>query len=70
MNKGLWIARKNHLLCLIKKVSDGFGGDDFVNLQSHCKEVIESHPGELIEEAIACYTEQVELMRYYGEYAI
>tara|TARA_R110000868_G_scaffold90899_2_gene251945 strand:- start:68 stop:277 length:210 start_codon:yes stop_codon:yes gene_type:complete len=65
MNKGLWIARKNYLCTLIKKVSDVYGGDDIEFLRQHCKEVIEMSPGEKIEEAIACYTQMVEQSKYY-----
>jgi len=67
MNRGLWIARKNYLCALIKKVSDGHGGDDIELLRQHCKEVIDAHPDEKIEEAIACYQEQVEQLKYYQE---
>lgn len=67
MNKGLWIARKNYLCTLIKKVSDGHVGDDIEFLRQHCKEVIEAHPDELIEDAIACYQEMVEQLKYYPE---
>ena len=69
MNRGLWIARKNYLCTLIKKVSDGHGGDDIEFLRQHCKEVIEAHPDELIEEAIACYQEMVEQLKHYPERA-
>ncbi len=65
MNRGLWISRKNYLCSLIKKVSDGHGGDDIVWLREHCFEVIESHPDELIEDAIVCYFDLVEQLRYY-----
>lgn len=67
MNRGLWIARKNYLCTLIKKVSDGHGGDDIEFLRQHCKEVIDVHPEEKIEEAIACYQELVEQLKYYTE---
>lgn len=67
MNRGLWIARKNYLCSLIKKVSDGHGGDDIEFLRLHCREVLESHPEEKIEEAIICYEEMVEQLKYYPE---
>lgn len=70
MNRGLWIARKNYLCGLIKKVSDGHGGDEIEFLSQVCKEVIELHPGENIEEAIACYESMVEQLKYYTERAI
>lgn len=65
MNKGLWIARKNYLCTLIKKVADAHGDDDIELLRQHCKEVLDAHPGEKIEEAIACYQEMVEQLKYY-----
>lgn len=67
MNRGLWIARKNYLCTLIKKVSDGHGGDDIEFLRQHCREVIEMYPDELIEEAIECYEAMVEQCKYYPE---
>ena len=70
MNKGLWIARKNYLCTLIKKVSDGHGGDPVEWLREHCRQVIALHPDEKIEEAIACYEEMVEQLRYYPERSI
>ena len=65
MNKGLWIARKNHLCALIKKVSDGHGGDDVEWLREHCRQVLDMCPDEKIEEAIICYTEMVEQLVLY-----
>jgi hypothetical protein len=53
----MWIARKNYLCVLIKQVSDNFGGDDIEFLRQHCREVLEAHPGDKIEEAINCYQE-------------
>ncbi len=67
MNKGLWIARKNYLCTLIKKVSDGHGGDDIEFLRQHCREVIESYQGEMIEEVISCYEYMVDKLKYYTE---
>lgn len=65
MNKGLWIARKNHLCCLIRNVSEGHGGDDIEFLRQHCREVIETCPDEKIEEAITCYEEMAKQLCYY-----
>jgi hypothetical protein len=65
MNKGLWIARKNYLCTLIKKVSDGHGSDDIEFISKHCNEVIYEHHDEKIEEAISCYQEMVEQLSYY-----
>jgi pentatricopeptide repeat protein len=44
-------------------VSDGHGGDDIEFLRQHCKD-------EKIEEAIACYLEMVEQLKYYTERVI
>ncbi len=65
MNKGLWIARKNYLFTLIRKLSDGYGGDDLSWLKGHFMDVLELYQGERIEEAIACYEELVEQLKYY-----
>ena len=65
MNKGLWIARKNYLFGLMKKVSDGHGGDTPDDFQKIFHETLESHPDEKIEEAIRCYEEMVEQLKYY-----
>jgi hypothetical protein len=64
MNQGLWIARKNQLCILIKQVSDGFGGDDIDFLRQHCKHMLNEHQGELIEDAIICYTEMCEQIKH------
>lgn len=67
MNKGLWIARKNYLCILIKKVSDGHGGDEIEFLRQHCREVIALHTDDKIEEAIYCYEEMVVQLKNYPE---
>jgi hypothetical protein len=67
MHKALWIARKNYLCTLIKKVSEGNGGDDIEFLRKHCKEAIKAHPDELIEEAIVCYQEMIDKLKYYPD---
>lgn len=67
MNRGLWLVRKNYLCSLIKKVSDGHGGDDIEVLRQHCREVLEEYPGERIEEAIACYEGLAQQLKYYPE---
>ena len=67
MNKALWIARKNYLCGLIKKVSEGHGGDDIDFLREHCREVIAAHPDEKIEEAVRCYEALAEQLSDYPE---
>ena len=67
MNRGLWIARKNHLCCLIRRLSDGHGGDDIKTLSAHYMEVLEAYHDEQIEIAIKCYEEMVEKLKYYPE---
>ena len=65
MNRGLWIARKNHLCNLVRKVSEGYGGDDIEFLRQCCSELIAIYHDESIEEAIDCYEEIMEeLTRY------
>jgi hypothetical protein len=65
MNRGLWIARKNHLLCLIRKVSELEGGDDPEWFKQHCLEVVESHPEEQIEVAISYYAGMIQQLINY-----
>lgn len=65
MNKALWIARKNYLCGLIKRLSDAYGGDDKDFLHKHIQEVLEAHRDEKIEEAIECYENLVEPLKYY-----
>ncbi len=64
MNRGLWIARKNYLCTLIRKVSDGCGVDSVEFLKQHCEEVINAYPNEKIETAIDCYKGLVEELNY------
>lgn len=48
-------------------MSDGHGGDEPEFLKQHFQEVLEMNPDEQIEEAIACYQEMVEQLKYYPE---
>ena len=60
MNKGLWIARKNYLITLMKKVSKGHGGDTSECFDDICKEVLDKYTDESIEIAIRCYETMVD----------
>jgi hypothetical protein len=64
MNIGLWIARKNYLCMLVRKVSDYFGGDDIEFLRENCKELIRLHQDERIEAPIRCYEEIMHVVKY------
>lgn len=64
MNRAIWISRKNYLCTLIKKISDAHGGDDIESLRQHCKDVIEDHPEEKIEDAIRCHEEMVTQLKH------
>lgn len=55
MDRAMWIARKNYLCVLVRRVSGAFGGDDIEFLRGHCRELIEHYPDSSIEEAITCY---------------
>lgn len=55
MNRGIWIAKKNHICSLIKKISDHYGGDDIEWLRGYAKEVIELSTGEDIERVLNCF---------------
>lgn len=54
MNKALWIAQKNQLCSLIKKISDHYGGDDIEWLRDYCKGIINDHKNN-IDKAINCF---------------
>lgn len=54
MNRALWIAKKNQICCLIKKISDNNGGDDVEWLREYAKEVIEKHKDDL-DKALNCF---------------
>lgn len=64
MNKGLWMARKNYLCKLIKKLSDLSGGDDAQSLAHYCEEVVQAYPDEHIEEAILCFIDLIDQLRF------
>lgn len=55
MNKGLWIARKNYLYSLMKKVSILRGGDTEDNIKLHFDYLLCEYDDEKIEIAINCY---------------
>lgn len=63
MNDALWIANKNVLCGLIKKVSDAYGGDDVEWLREYARDVVEAHK-ENLQSAIICFTELVEQSKY------
>jgi hypothetical protein len=63
MNRALWIAKKNELCSLIKKVSDLYGGDDLVWLKEYAKEVIEVNRDGL-DTALACFRELERQAKY------
>ena len=65
MNKALWIARKNYLHSLIKKVSESLGGDEPEFLKAHFEYILEHYPDEHIEKAITCYEEMMDQLRLY-----
>ena len=57
MDKALWIARKNYLCTIIKKVADIYGTDDIEFVRQHCREVLDMYLAHKIEEAIESYEE-------------
>jgi hypothetical protein len=62
LNSGLWIARKNYLFTLVRRVSNGCGGDSPEFLVKSYDEIVELCPGEEIEKAIACYESVARLI--------
>lgn len=64
MNHAKWIAKRNQLCSLIKKVSDAYGGDDVEWLREYCKEIIANYPGDEIDKAIVCFVSLEEQLKY------
>lgn len=64
MNYGLWVAKKNLLCSLIKKVSDHYGGDDIEELKEYCKDILGRYPDGRIDEAIMCFNDLAEKLTY------
>lgn len=63
MNHALWIAKKNELCSLIKKVSDLHGGDELLWLKEYAIEVIEVNKDGL-DTALACFRELERQAKY------
>lgn len=47
MIHSLWIAKKNELCALVRKISDTLGGDNVEWLREYCKELVEKHKNNL-----------------------
>ena len=54
MNRSLWIAKKNFLCSLIKKVSDAYGGDDDIWLREYAMDAVKTNKDDL-GRAIICF---------------
>lgn len=55
MNRAIWIAKKNMLCILIKKISDAYGGDDIAWLKEYCREIIVNFPDDKVDKALECF---------------
>jgi hypothetical protein len=64
MDRGLWIAKKNRLCGLIKKLSDILGGDEVEWLREYCREVVAEYPDDRIDEAIFCFMDLLDQLRW------
>ena len=49
----------------MKKVYYFHGGNNEDELNTHCRDVIGAHPGELIEMAFDCYLDIIGQFKYY-----
>ena len=54
MSHAVWIAKKNQLCVLIKKISDHYGGDEVEWLRAYCKDVLDAHADD-INVALECF---------------
>jgi hypothetical protein len=66
MNRGLYIARKNYLITLIRKYARLCNENDFSFLEAHINDTIEVNPGESIERVIDCYNILIKEKEKYG----
>lgn len=56
MSIALWIAKRQQLMYLVKKVSDAYGGDDVEWLREYAKDVAEANKDDL-QKAIDLFEE-------------
>jgi hypothetical protein len=63
MNHALWIAKKNEICNLIKKISDHYGGDDIEWLREYAKEVIAENRDD-IQKALDCFWDLEAQLKY------
>lgn len=61
-----WIDQRNELCDLIKKISDGYGGDDKDWLMSYVRDIIEKNKNDL-EVPLMCFRELAEQLKYYPD---
>lgn len=54
MSIALWIAKKQQLFHLVKRVSDAYGGDEVEWLREYAKELVETNKEDL-QQAINCF---------------
>jgi hypothetical protein len=59
MEHAVWVAKKNYICSLIKKVSDHYGGDDLEWLRSYACEVIKDNKSDL-DRALVCFLDLLD----------
>lgn len=62
-NQALWLAKKNQLCVLIKKISDTYGGDEIEWLRDYCREIVELHKNDL-QKALDCFLGLEKQLRF------
>jgi hypothetical protein len=60
MNKGLWVARKNYLICTVRQLCELKGREDSDYVAKVISELLSIYADDRIEEAITCYEELLE----------
>lgn len=62
MNHAEWKAKRFELFTYIKKVSDGWGGDEIEWLRAYAQDVLDNNGN--IDMALACFRDLIEQLRY------
>lgn len=63
VNRAVWIAKKNELAVLIKRISDHYGGDEVEWLREYFKEVLDAHADD-INVALECFRDLERQLQY------
>lgn len=63
MRDAIWIAKKNQLCMLIKKISDHYGGEPIEDLREYAKDIIDRYSDD-IQKPLDCFLELEKQLNY------